>query len=140
MVQLYFLSIICNGFAAYILFARDDWESEPLEAGMKFSLQNEIVRLVLGIFTAIIGFLKLLLPYTDTKGIPILGDFLPALAGLAAGFVLVFGYYREHVKVIDQEGKLDRIGDGFLRWKKSLGFALMLVSLMHFLFPQALFL
>ena len=146
MVQLYFLSILCNGLAAYIFISRENWENETVESGMKFSPQNELFRLILGILAAISGILKLLSPYTQYSEnpvagrIPILGDLIPAAGGLAAGFILIFSYYRDHVQAIDSEGKLDRIGDAFLRWKKILGFALLLSVILHFLFPQALFL
>ena len=147
MVQLYFLSILCNGLAAYIFIARENWgDNETVESSIKFSPRNELFRLILGILAAITGILKLLSPYTqysENPGagrIPILGDLVPAVGGLAAGFILVFGYYRDHVQPIDSEGRLDRIGDTFLRWKKILGFALLLSIALHFLFPQALFL
>ncbi|MCL2879085.1 MAG: hypothetical protein FWF29_02455 [Treponema sp.] len=138
MVQLYFLSIFCNGLSAYIFITKESWDSDTIEAGLRFSVRNELFRLILGILTAITGLLKLLSPYPGS--LPILGDLIPALGGLAAGFILVFGYYRDHVKTIDTDGKLDRIGDAFLKWKKALGFVLLVSVILHFLFPQALFL
>jgi hypothetical protein len=69
-----------------------------------------------------------------------LGDLFPAVAGVAAGFILIFGFYREHSASMENEGKLDRIGDIFLQYKKAAGFILFAVSLLHFLFPRAVFL
>ena len=138
MVQLYFLSILCNGISAYILVARDGLENDAFEGAAKLSVRNETFKLILGILTAITGLLKFLSPYPGS--IPLLGDFLPASGGLAAGFLLVFGYYRSHVQPVDKEGKLDRFGDAFLKWKKGIGFILFVLALLHFLFPEALFL
>ena len=138
MVQLYFLSVLFNGLSAYILISQEGWENDGLETGLKFSVRSETFRLILGILTAITGLLKLLSPYSGN--VPILGDLVPAAGGLAAGFLLVFGYYRDHVQPIDSEGKFDRLGDAFLKWKKGIGFVLLVSVVMHFLFPQALFL
>lgn len=138
MVQLYFLSIVFNGLSAYILIAQEGWENDTIETGMKLSVRNETFRLILGILAAIIGLLKLLLPYPEN--IPLLGDLVPAIGGLAAGYLLVFGYYRAHVQSVDTEGKLDKIGDNVMKWKKTMGFLILASALLHFLFPQALFL
>jgi hypothetical protein len=141
MIQLYFASILCNGLAAYILIADDTAEGgSSIESSLRFSLHNPTFRLILGILCAVIGVLKLLSPSMDTM--PILGDLIPALAGLAAGFMLIFGYYREYATIgsIEPEGKLDRLGGAFLQYKKVAGFILLAAAVLHFLFPQALFL
>jgi hypothetical protein len=122
------------------MFILDDTgESDSIEGSLKFSSRSGVFRLVLGILCTLTGVLKLLSPSQD---LPILGDLVPALAGFLAGFVLIFGYYREHASIGASvpEGKLDRIGDAFLKYKKGLGFILLASAALHFLFPQALFL
>lgn len=139
MIQLYFLSILLNGLTGYMLIMGEGGDVDSIETSLKFSLRNSVFRLALGILAAATGVLKLLSPSMDN--IPFLGDLVPAVAGIAAGFILVFGYYREHSPLAgESEGKLDRIGDTFLRYKKIAGFALLGAALLHFLFPQALFL
>jgi hypothetical protein len=110
---------------------------ETIESRFRFSFDNDTFRLVLGILSAVTGILKLLSPCMDN--IPILGDLLPALMGLLAGFILVFGYYREHSSIANQEeeGKLDRIGGVLLKYRKGFGVILLLTALLHFIFPQA---
>ena len=54
MIQLYFLSILCNGLSGYILFAGN--ENEVMEK-QRFA---PIFLLVLGIMSAVTGILKLL--------------------------------------------------------------------------------
>ena len=105
---------------------------------MRFSLRSNTFRLILGIVCAVVGVLKLLSPSMD--GMPFFGDLIPALAGITAGFVLIFGYYREQSSVSAGEGKLDQIGDAFLKYKKGVGFILLAAAALHFLFPQALLL
>ncbi|MDR0443115.1 MAG: hypothetical protein LBH44_06900 [Treponema sp.] len=134
MIQLYFLSILCNGLSGYVLFTGE--EEETIEKSMKFSMNSPVFHLVLGILSAVTGVLKLLSPFENR--IPILGDLVPSLAGVVAGIILVFGVYR-HNSSSDAE-TLDRLGVALLRFRKPIGVGLLLVSLLHFLFPQALFL
>ena len=138
MIQLYFLSILLNGSIGLLLVFGDSVNGDSIESSMKFSFTSSGFRLVLGILAAITGFLKILMPVE--KQVPILGDLLPALAGIAAGFIVIFGFYREHSSRIDAEGQLDRIGDTFLRYRKTSGVILLVISALHFLFPTALFL
>jgi len=139
MIQLYLLSIILNGLIGFLLILGDTIEGASQEKGFKLFLSSWGFRLVLGILAAITGILKFLSPISNTT--PILGDMLPALAGLAAGFTLVFGFYRENSTKSDSAGgTLDRIGDTFLQYRKVLGISLLVISVLHFLFPTALFL
>jgi hypothetical protein len=138
MIQLYFLSILFNGLSGYLLALGDRGENgTAIGSGFRFLSGSDTFRLVLGILSAVTGLLKLLSPCMDN--IPILGDLLPALMGLLAGFILVFGYYREHRSAADQEeeGKLDRMGDVLLKYRKGFGFILLLTALAHFILPQA---
>jgi len=140
MVQFYLLSIVINGLVGFLLVFGDIIEGDSTANGLKLFLSSWGFRLVLGILAAITGILKFLSPI-DNK-IPILGDFLPALGSLAAGFILIFSFYRENsAKSSDnEEGKLDRIGDMFLHYRKAIGIALLVIAALHFLFPRALFL
>ena len=138
MIQLYFLSILLNGLIGFLLVFVDNDKESSIEISMKFPFASGGFRLVLGILAAITGILKLLSPVNGQ--IPILGDLLPALAGIAAGFVIIFGFYRENSSRVDQESQLDRVGDAFLRYKKAAGILLIAIAVLHFLFPTALFL
>jgi len=136
MEQLYFLSIILNASTGFLFVFGDTAEGEPATKGVKLFISSSGFRLVLGILAAITGFLKFLSPFKT----PILGDMLPAFAGIIAGFVLVFGFYRENAAKRDDEGNLDRLGDTLLMYKKVVGVFLLAVAVLHFLFPRALFL
>jgi len=132
MPQLYFLSILCNGLAGYVLFTGNDGDIEKTQ----ISLRNPTFHLVLGIICAVTGILKLLSPSFD--GIPILGDLVPAAGGLISGLLLIFGIYRQDLSA--KSGELDRLGVSLLTFRKPIGVGLMACALLHFLFPQALFL
>ena len=135
MIQLYLLSVVFNGLIGFLLIFENPVENGSIESSTKFSLSSGSFRLILGILAALTGILKLFSPIFNR--VYILGDLLPALAGIAAGFILIFGFYRDHSSRIEQEGKLDRLGDTFLLYKKIAGFVLLAVALLHFLFPRA---
>jgi len=140
MIQLYFLSILCNGLAGYILFRQKE-EGTDTE-GIRFSIGNPTFHLVLGIISAVTGVLKLLSPVENKY--PLLGDLLPAAAGVMAGLMLIFGIYRQDVSAASsqdtEKGSLDVIGANLLQFRKAIGLALISVAILHFLFPLALFL
>ena len=137
MIQLYLLSIVFNGLTGFLLMMGELGETKTVESSIKFSPFGGGFRLILGILTTLTGMLKLLSP---VEKMPILGDFLPAVAGIAAGFILIFSFYREHSTKIDKDGKLDRIGDFLLQYKKVAGISLLVISGLHFFFARAFFL
>ena len=133
MIQLYFLSILFNSLAGFVLFSGSDNETA---GNPRFSIKNPIFYLVLGILSMVTGILKLLSPTLD--GILILGDLVPAAGGVIAGLMLIFGIYRKDT--FEKTGELERISVNLLTFRKPIGVGLLAISLLHFLFPQALFL
>ena len=92
--------------------------------------------LVLGIMSAVTGMLKLLSPVNN--GLFILGDFIPAAAGIVAGLILIFGIYRQNTA--SKPGELDRIGTNLLVFRKPISFGLMVSAVLHFIFGEIIFL
>jgi hypothetical protein len=152
MLQLYFLSIVINGLAGFLFVFGDFGGNESAEGDKKFSFFGDGFRLVVGILASVIGILKLFAPSRKLldlvgetpeklpRSIPILGDLLPALAGLAAGFILIYGFYRKHSAIVDAEEKINSFGDTFLQYKKAVGIVILIIALLHFFFYGALFL
>ena len=136
MIQLYFLSVLCNGLAGFLLISDEDGSSSDKNM-VSTILYNPKYHLVLGILSAVVGVLVLLSPY---NGIPILGDLIPSAAGIIAAFAIIFGVYRKDVSSSTDNGKLERFGENLLRFRKALGMGLLAIAALHFLFPQALFL
>jgi hypothetical protein len=136
MIQFYFLSILFNAATGCVLINEGTDTESSIESGLKFSLKNESFRLILGILTMVTGLLKLLSP---TQGdIPIIGDLLSSVTGLAAGFILLFGYYQG--RSVIEDDKNARLGEIVGKNRKWVGFAALIVAALHFLFPQALLL
>lgn len=124
--------------AGYVLFSGGDNAPDAAKSPINITTFH----LVLGILCAVTGVLKLLTPIPlsadASHGIIILGDFLPSLAGLAAGLMLIFGIYRQDLS--EKAGELDRLGVSLLAFRKPIGIGLIAAALVHFLFPQVLFL
>jgi len=138
MIQLYFLSIVCNAISGYTLLV-----DNGNETGEKpnLSINNPVFYLVLGIVSAVVGILKLLSPtqkLDNSTGIFFLGDLFPAAAGIVAALMLIFGIYRNDYSA--KAGELERIGVNLLAFRKPIGIGLIVVALTHFLFGQLVFL
>ena len=93
MLQFYFLSILLNAVTGLVLlFANQNQQEESGSHMVPEVAYDETFRLVLGILTGIVGFFKLL---TVVRGdVPVLGDLFAAVAGMAAGFMLLYEFYR----------------------------------------------
>lgn len=133
MVQFYLLSILFNAVSGFALLCGDSNEESVVEAEFRFSFRNETFRLVLGILTMVIGLLKLLSPVQGDM--PVLGDLVPALAGLGSGLIVFLGYYQGRPG-IDTE-RSSKIAEIVSRNRKWVGFAALGAAALHFLFPQA---
>ncbi len=135
MIQFYFLSILFNAIAGYALVVEADARASVLD-GLKSYALDETFRLVAGVMTMAVGFFKLL---SVVRGdIPVVGDLAPALAGLAAGFTLIFEFYRTRSTLEGRDSeKFERI---FVKNRKWFGYFAMASAGAHFLFPTVLFL
>ena len=133
MLPVYFLSVLLNGLSGGILaFGKEETEG----GGFSFSLNNETVRLGIGILTFITGVLKILSPVVGN--VPIIGDLFPAAAGLVGGFILAFDFYCRH-NTIDSLS-VERIADLISKNRKLIGFCCIAASALHFIFYPIIFL
>ncbi len=93
-------------------------------------------RLVIAILSGFTGILKLL--STIQNDVPVIGDLIPAIAGLAACFALLIEYYIQKSSV---ELKLPAVlSTIFIGGRKYLGIFCIIAGVLHFIFPRVLFL
>ena len=136
MIQIYFLSVLCNALAGYALFSEGDSNVPDIRLGFSFSDAKS--RLILGIIAMAIGVLKLL---SSVQGdLPVLGDLLPAAAGLISGFALIIEYFRNNTTVVRSEDEKQDFNLVLFRNRKIIGISALVVATLHFLFPGILFL
>lgn len=140
MIQFYFLSVLVNACAGCVLFFGFPREGEASSGGegggLRESLfppfaRNETFRFALGIAAVAVGVLKLLSPIKDD--VPFFGDIFPAVAGMLAGFALMY----EHVRMKDVSEKVGRNEyiKKLLDYKTYIGIVAMVAAALHFLFP-----
>jgi cytochrome c biogenesis protein CcdA len=131
MIQIYFLSIFLNVLAGYVLVIGGEGEKADSEAKFRFSINNETFRLILGALTVVTGLLKLLSPVQGD--VPVAGDLFSVLAGLAAGLILIFDFYRSRSSLVPE--RLEKAGNFLSKGRKGIGFAVIAAAVLHFMFP-----
>ncbi len=139
MIQFYFLSIVLNLAGGYALCADIPLPKPGSFDGVRVFLHDRGVRLVLGILMAVTGVFKLL---NAIRGdLPVVGDFLPATAGIAGGIALLVELYNSaDVDSSGAERKPGRAERLFMQNKSIIGIAAMITGVVHFAFPMVLFL
>lgn len=149
MLQMYFLSIILNVLAGLILLSKkpvEDTTEAPekkrnLIEDMNKSLsennffQNKSFALVIAILALLTGIIKLFC--VAKGGIIILGDLLPALAGITAGFAILLNYYLSTATVATNlPAFLKTIFVDNISW---VGIIACAIALLHFIMPGVIF-
>jgi hypothetical protein len=135
MLQFYFLSILCNAAAGFVLFRNEEYPVSD-DPRFRFSIHNESFRLSLGILVCVTALLKIL---SVVQGdIWVIGDLIPALAGILSGFILIFEYYRHHSDI--ESEKSEKLEIFFEKNRKWIGILAMASAALHFLFPTVMFL
>jgi hypothetical protein len=137
MLQFYFLSIFTNMLAGLTLTS--EYFAEKFKAFLPFKdlFANKNVKTTIGIAAFVVGFLKLLIRSNPTD-VPVVGDLLPALAGLAMGAGLILGILKERGTVSAET--VDNLEKTVMTYRVPLGIAGLVISALHFLVPGALFL
>jgi hypothetical protein len=135
MLQFYFLSILANILAGLALTAEYLAGRFPGFAPFRDLLARRPYRAALGALAAAVGFLKLLLRSTAAD-VPVVGDLIPALVGMAMGASLVLHVVREKADL----PAVSRLEKAALAYRVPLGIVGIVAGVLHFLLPGALFL
>ena len=135
MLQFYFLSILSNVLAGVALTAEYLAGRFPVFVPFRELLARRAYRASVGVLAAAVGFLKLLIR-SSAADVPVVGDLIPALLGMAMGASLVLHVVRERAD-LPPPGRLERAA---LAYRVPLGFIGIVAAILHFLLPGALFL
>jgi hypothetical protein len=137
MYQVYLLSIVTLILASVSLGF--DRLEEHLKVGSFFNpviFTSQTFRFGLGVVTLLVGFFQFLSVHPDDT--IILGNLIPAAAGMVLGGTLVLGYYREKSNV--ESSFVDRLDRIFLQNAGNFAYLGLLIAVLHFFFHRVLFL
>jgi hypothetical protein len=137
MSQFYLLSVVSCALTGLVLSGDYLGTRLPALATFRAWLESRGAALALGLATAAIGFLKLLIR-APGDSVAVAGDLLPAIAGLAVGAALFFEALMR--KPSTPERPVERYAKAMLTYRIPLGLAGVAVALLHFLFPKAIIL
>lgn len=144
MAQFYFLSVLLNIIAGLVLVygfdltKKNNTEKQPSASffGNLTCFENRTFRLVVGVLSMLVGLMKILSVFRND--VPVIGDLVPALAGLTGGASLLLEYY------LSATTEEVRIPEGVTRvligGRKYIGVFCLVAGLLHFIFPQVVLL
>lgn len=136
MAQLYLLSVVANIVAGLALSA--DYLGERLKflAGWTRVRESRSLAVTIGVLTAVVGVLKLIVR-SPGETVVVAGDLLPALGGIALGLILLGESFRKGAA--PGETGVDKVTSVVLTYRVPVGIAGIVLGLLHFLLPAALF-
>ncbi|WP_407396891.1 hypothetical protein [Treponema sp.] len=168
MAQFYFLSVLMNILAGLVLVFGINLVSQKLDGDLdddsfgdetfdddlgaissetssaskvkktfgELGLDSPSFRMVIGILCVFVAVMKILSVFRND--VPVVGDLIPAIAGLAGGASVLLEYY---ISTTDTEvGISENVQKVFIDSRKGIGYFCFVAALLHFVFPQVLFL
>ncbi len=146
MAQFYFLSVLLNILAGLILIYGKNLADESFEdenqitkTGISFGVldfDSTTFRLIVGILSIFVAIMKIISVFRND--VPIIGDILPVFAGFAAGASILIEYYISTTS--EDESITGNIYKVFIGSRKYIGIGCIVIGILHFIFPQVLFL
>ncbi|MCR5319413.1 MAG: hypothetical protein K6E22_14430 [Treponema sp.] len=111
--------------------SRDEASKTSLMRGVN----NPVFRLVIGVLAIFIGFMKILSVFSGD--LPIIGDFLPAFAGILGGASMLIEYFESSSDSIYIPDNIQTI---FIDSRKYIGVICVAAGVLHFVFPKVILL
>jgi hypothetical protein len=141
--QFYLLTVVSTIVAGLALSSDYLKTKSEFFGSFRFLQKNRSIQIVAGLVTAAIGVLKLIFR-SPGEDIVVVGDLLPAAAGIILGVILIGEAFRQHPKEGAEQEKLGKSVEKVTRriapYRIPVGIAGAVIGLVHFLFPGVLFL
>ncbi len=131
MVQFYALSVFVNIIIGALLCIEGKSEEGSFLDRLKEMLEERGIKFSLGVLSAIIGLFKFLTPIRGD--IPVVGDLVPAVTGIALGGVVLLEFFRTRSDISSEA--ISRFEGTVTANKKFIGIAGIVVGILHFLMP-----
>ncbi|MDR2491702.1 MAG: hypothetical protein LBD20_09915 [Spirochaetaceae bacterium] len=132
MLQIYLCSVVCLALSGWLLF-KSSGDVFSFESVFGITGEPVSLRFGVGIAAVITGALTLLSPIEGD--VPVAGDLIPAVVSAVGGLTLI----KEQV-VKDNGSVFASILEIFSAHRRQIGIVSIIVSILHFLLPRALFL
>ncbi len=143
MPQFYLLSVVSTVVAGLALSSDYLGTKSEFFGSFRFLRQNRTIQIATGLITAVIGILQLIFRSPGERVI-IAGDLLPAAAGIILGVILIGEAFRQYPKAegepVKVEKSVEKVTKAIMPYRVPVGIAGVVVGLLHFIFPQILFL
>ena len=130
MIQIYALSVFANILTG-LLVASDPGEGRGFFGQLRKLAEDNGLKLFLGIAALVIALFKLLSPIEGD--IPVVGDLLPAIGGLATGAILLFDSLRGSSRLRNET--VVRLESGLNAYRNYVGLGAAAVGVLHFVVP-----
>ena len=135
MIQFYLLAVVMNILGGMFMAAPLLEDKVPALQNLQEALRINIAsRIILIIVALVVGVFKLL---SVTRGdVAVVGDLLPALGLFVIAIIFFLDYYTEESEV--RSPLIESLQNIFIKNKPGIGIALIVIGLLHFLFPRVL--
>jgi len=137
MEQFYLLSIVANVIAGLALSSDYLGKRVPFFSSFKTFRENRSAEISLGVVTAIVGVLKLIIRSPGEK-IPVAGDLLPGIAGVALGLLLLVEAFQQKEEASSES--IAKVKQTVFNYRVPISITGVAIALIHFFIPRILFL
>lgn len=140
MPQVYLLSVVSLIVAGLALSSDYLGKKSVFLAAFGRLRENRSLQISTGLITALIGVLKLIFR-SPRETVAVVGDLLPAAAGIILGIILIGETLRKGPEAAKgAEKSVEKVTRAIKPYRIPVGIAGIVVGLLHFLFPRILFL
>ena len=135
MAQFYLLSVVANLAASLALAGDYVGQKMPILKCFIELATRRSARITIGISALAVGILKLFI-LSPGEEIPVVGDLLPAVTGIAIGALLIAQIVPDKVERAGE--RIQKLSKTALTYRVPVAIAGIVVSFLHFLFPGLL--
>ena len=137
MAQFYLLSVFINIVAGLTLAGDYLGDRIAFLASFKSLRENRVSMIVIGLIGATVGVITFFIR-APGDSVPVVGDLLPSLAGIAQGLALLVEAFRQKVESRGTQG--EKLSKAVLTYRVPAGIAGVAIAVLHFLVPAAVIL
>ncbi|MBN2553406.1 MAG: hypothetical protein JXB06_11590 [Spirochaetales bacterium] len=143
MPQFYLLTVVSTVVAGLALSSDYLKTKSEFFGSFRFLQKSRTIQIIAGLVTAAIGVLKLIF-ISPGEDVVVVGDLLPAAAGIILGIILIGEAFRQYPKAGEVREKVgqsvEKVTKRIATYRIPVGIAGAVIGLLHFVFPGVLFL